>query len=675
MNVKFYLLGLIAGSLSLTNCSKEELTESGANSFQKEYTATFVSGDVVNNGTRTAYDPQMHGIHFKDKENLSAFIWDNNNALANSPEAAIRTAGDPAHITVNYTAAADATDHNFLFIHPFADNYDFKVAEQKLHFRLKKNQNPGNNLFDTTQDYVISQAINKKTTATPEDLSPVMFTRLFTFLKFKIDCSQAGNTGINATGKVQRVILKSTGSELTCKNLVLNLSDMSITPGIENDKPVTWFDSAEAVYTNRPFENGIVEVCFVVNPTTLDNFTLTIETDKQTIVEKRQVNWNLESNKLYCVDVKATSITNKDLSTYDKIGVEIDGTTYNDQSTGFRTYKSGETIQPSEGVAFINGDVITADASRSVSGDLVIIGNDPSKPSKITFKQGKGINYWALRNRGGKIIFKNVIIDASELNTGDKLFECSNATGGIGTFYFEDCFIKLPSITSKDGTKTKPMQLFAFSKTATEKEHIPGRIIVKNSVIELNTEGCNAEFNLFQMQGTKIQDCSNFKEFTFTNNKIYCTTTVEKHNGLLRLEDNAKADNLALTLSNNIIVDCGCYMGLFRMGASVKSLVANENILYNNAKKDIAVIGFKTIYKPANPLIADAATCKNQAYAEQEKEPGQPYIWRMAQTGQDDICPQNNQLPQANPAPLTIVDQKTGNFTVTAQGNYGPKKK
>ncbi len=570
MNVKFYLLGLIAGSLSLTNCSKEELTEGGTNSFSEEYTATFASGEIGENNTRTAFDEKTQTIHFKDQENLTSFVWDENNKEATVSNPATRVAGTPATVTVKYAADPASTKHNFLFVHPYLTKTVGEVEQLTMHLnadhtqltnvRLAKNQYPKDQLYDVNQDLVIStQQTLDANTSSENTLKPVYFTRVFAFLRFEIDASKI--QGMDPSGKITNVEFTAPeGTKLTSRNLNVDLSTYE--PILSES-----FSAVNASYTpSRAFVNNKASICFVVNPIKINGpIKIVIKTDKQVITETRDVNWDLLRNRINTTEFGKGTVDIKDQtapveSNYFTKGVTINGQEYSGKMTDTNLNKVSHFTKNTKdtkiragkyNVFFIDPDApaISNLHDIGVSNKIVLIGNDPSSKTDLKF-----INYWGLKKAStAEIYFKNMRVDLTGIPT-NYAFNMQDATEAAGAkvLCFEDCEIICDKTL---------LTAYKCSNNACVEQ-----IIFRNCKISY-TGSKNFQLITLTHASATSPNYAGFKGITFSNNIIYATqTTLNKDNKTAPLNvslffqpiENEDLTNFVITCTDNTFVNfCG----------------------------------------------------------------------------------------------------------------------
>ena len=242
-----------------------------------------------------------------------------------------------------------------------------------------------------------------------------------------------------------------------------------------------------------------------------------------------------------------------DPNDYYNAGVEINGIPYDKNSKGARLLEFASdatedklqmTFPGSATVSFIGKnessyDLYTKrDGGATIAADHVLIGRYANERPVI--KLG---NYIALRNVGGTVAFKNLVIDCTELP--DKvnysfLITSSNdgsQVGGLGTFVFEDCEIifSKPAVISLSGVAANSI----------------GNMIFRNCKIAY-TGTANSNFIVANQTDLKGQD--GFQSLVFENNIIYMTTEALASCVIFNGQNNTFS-NMDISFDRNTVVN------------------------------------------------------------------------------------------------------------------------
>lgn len=358
-----------------------------------------------------------------------------------------------------------------------------------------------------------------------------------------------------------------------------------------------------------------------------------------------------------------------DPNDYYTYGVEINGVRYDQNTEGAKIFE----VKPdaaedailavgSGGIVFVDDKSETYDAMAPASGqgiskDLVIIGRYAD--SKPVFKIPK---YWALRNVGGIVAFKNLKVDASVL-TDNYLFNATNATGGLETLVFEDCEITFEKI-------------FLTMASAAESTGI-GNIIFRNCKLRFTGGGTNYSFITLK---TIESGLDKFKSLVFENNIIYSTKGDAGPAITLFLQDNATTamggslSNLAITCTNNTFVDFISYGGslvgsaYFYVG-KIGSVNFSKNILCASATKWISVMRVLYDYNTNAPWPQiNLDRTENKVYG----ATGWKLYFDTAGTGSYKPDGVANSYTKLNDDPLSVNDPANGRFVVASEyAGYG----
>lgn len=349
-----------------------------------------------------------------------------------------------------------------------------------------------------------------------------------------------------------------------------------------------------------------------------------------------------------------------DVNDYYVAGVEINGVVYSSQSEGavVKTLAADATenmvVAPSEGgVIFLEDESdsfdFTQTSSQALTKDLVLIGRYADR--KTTYKMEK---YSALRNREGKVIFKNLKIDASSIT--NYVFNCGSATqqGGVSELVFEDCEINYNKI------------LITFYNAAAD-SYI-GDMVFRNCKIRYDGTDNTHTFIISQVDA----GLSNFKSMTFENNIFYAknstltaSTIFQQSNAANQSSLSGSLENCHIKFNNNTMADfisfgtsTGC--SYFAIG-KYASLQVKNNIFYSSeTTKYPSIVRVYHQYTewPSWELSATENVCYGTAG------------WKLFYYGSDwAIYPEggNKTITKAAESPLTTVDKTNGTFVKAAE--------
>lgn len=237
-------------------------------------------------------------------------------------------------------------------------------------------------------------------------------------------------------------------------------------------------------------------------------------------------------------------------------GVEVNGSYYDQNSEGARLleFASDATedklqinLPGSATVSFIGKnessyDLYTKrDGGATISADHIFIGRYTDERPVI--KIG---NYIALRNVGGTVAFKNLVVDCTETPVNYSFLITSNndgsQVGGLENLIFEDCEIifSKPAVVSLSGAAANSI----------------GNMIFRNCKIAY-TGTANSNFILGNMAG--LTGADGFKSLVFENNIIYMTNealaTCVLFNGFVNSSQDYAFSNMAIKFTHNTVVN------------------------------------------------------------------------------------------------------------------------
>lgn len=359
-----------------------------------------------------------------------------------------------------------------------------------------------------------------------------------------------------------------------------------------------------------------------------------------------------------------------DPNDYYAAGVEIGGVRYDRNSEGAQliTVAADATADvelplTTGGVLFVDdqSDTYMAGTTKSAAAvkDVVVVGRYSTAKTEIMMKQ-----YWALRNPGGLLAFKNVKIDA--VGIGNYIFNATDQgadVGGMGTLLFEECEISFD-------------KAFLSMYNAAASAGI-GNIVFRNCY--LRYEGTAGTYAFISLQKTNA-GLDLFRSLVFENNVIYSTAGAATPSAIsLFYQDNAATQsslagslsNLALTFTHNTLVDfisfgSGVGSSYFHVG-KIGSVTFLKNLLYSNrTDKYVAVMRVLYDYNAHGPWPSiDLGRLDNKAYGTSG--------WKLYYDASGAVKPEGvNTYPKLTDNPLTTCDTANGIFVKDASvADYG----
>lgn len=664
MKTRFFLFALMLGAWSLSGCSKDEAAEP-TRPENGTITLTFPVEDPAAPQSRTAVKDDGT-IGFTASENMTAHIW----AVVNGAKVksangktATRKAGTPSTVTVTHDAVTGASEYGYVFVSPNTNAAKIdETAFNTLTVHLGESQTPTAASFDAKQDVLVSKPVTVAVTdpagtTNKAQLEAIQFKRLFTFFRLTID----------------RSIVPEIPSGEQIRSVSIEALDPATVLSGDATVPVT-NDPAQLVATFTATSNRVTadygagadftgdkfDAWLVVNPATFTGMRIRIRTTTKVITQTLDTfTCDLQANTINTmtfryVNTPAIVSTITNYTDYYADGVTIDGATYDNATAGAMEVAAGGTISFSANNIFFVTSALTPASSQGITKDIVIIGRYSDERAKLPFQA-----YWALRNAGGKVIFKNVDIDFAGVSNS-YCFNLSSSgaqTGGLGTLLFEDCNLSLPT------------QKSLLTLNGVMSAQCPERIVFKNCKIRLSTPTTTYYFINLDNSAKDNTELSNLREIRFENNVVYCPSD-GFNSSLVSAAGNltanrAGASNLDLTFTNNTLVNVGYYMGLFKFGNALKSVAFEKNILTHSGK-DTALLGVSVDYATVSGTTAPLQSADNLTFGRK---------WRLNSTANTAITmPAGNECTNAADDPLPVRDLATGTFTRSEQavaGNYG----
>ena len=339
---KILLYGSTAAVLMLLASCSTDSTEPSAPAV-RTITRTFPVNETIGSAhdTRTAYENGQIG--FTDNEHLGAYVWSEElDKNAGGVGLATRTPGSPATITVSHNAISGASAYTYVFVSPYKYNHSLYRAAPTV--TLNPVQHPTPTTFDPSQDILVSQPVTGPAGGnTSPVLNEVVFKRLFTFFRLKIDRSKfTGDITLAEGEKIRSVTItapEGTALAGTAKVTIEKAYDATTFNFTEPSNSVTADYGTDGEALNA---DGTFDVWFVVNPVTFNGLTIEVRTSAQTITQtfselialdfKASGINTLTFQPANTANIKtvATSITND----YYTGGVEIEGVIYDQDSPG-----------------------------------------------------------------------------------------------------------------------------------------------------------------------------------------------------------------------------------------------------------------------------------------------------------------------------------------------------
>ena len=682
---KTLLYGSTAAVLMLLASCSTDSTEPSAPAV-RTITRTFPVNETIGSAhdTRTAYENGQIG--FTDNEKLGAYVWEDvaDGVNATGVTAATRTPGSPATITVSHDAISGASAYTYVFVSPYKYNHSLYRAAPTV--TLNPVQHPTPTTFDPSQDILVSQPVTGPAGGnTSPVLNEVVFKRLFTFFRLKIDRSKfTGDITLAEGEKIRSVTItapEGTALAGTAKVTIEEAYDATTFTFTEPSNSVTadYGTDGEAFNTD-----GTFDVWFVVNPVAFNGLTIEVRTSAQTITQT--------FNEQVALDFKASGINtlnfqpanNSNISTastsavtdYFKEGVEIEGVIYSESSDN-KTNKTANApdtelgLSSTTNVYFLDdggnpdNSFAISTANNYIQTTSVFIGRYADHKTKLNLK-----NQFHLRNRDAVFAFKNLEIDMHN-GSNNQLFTLTDATGGAKTLIFEDC----------DITFGNNKNLFATYSSVTEDSYIEN-IIFRNCRLRYEP-GTENNYALFKLTNHIKSGLENFKTLVFENNVLYSNEKGSTKAISLfyqqppQTEATGSLSNLKITCRNNTFLDliatgsggtnpAGMGSAYFQVD-QIGSVEFTGNMLYSEASDKYATImrvthDYGSTWNHINLGRTENATVGTKG-------------WKLYFDGTNtptSYYPEKQTYPQKQDSPLSEYDPANGIFKVSpAYDGYG----
>lgn len=681
---KILLYGSTAAVLMLLASCSTDSTEPSAPAV-RTITRTFPVNETIGSAhdTRTAYENGQIG--FTDNEHLGAYVWSEDlDKNAGGVGLATRTPGSPATITVSHNAISGASAYTYVFVSPYKYNHSLYRAAPTV--TLNPVQHPTPTTFDPSQDILVSQPVTGPAGGnTSPVLNEVVFKRLFTFFRLKIDRSKfTGDITLAEGEKIRSVTItapEGTALAGTAKVTIEEAYDATTFTFTEPSNTVTADYGTDGEALNA---DGTFDVWFVVNPVAFNGLTIKVQTSAQTITQT--------FSELIALDFKASGINtltfqpanNANISTtstsavtdYFKEGIEIEGVIYSESSEN-KTNKTANApdtelgLSSTTNVYFLDdggnpdNSFAISTSNNYVQTTSVFIGRYADHKTKLNLK-----NQFHLRNRDAIFAFKNLEIDMRN-GANNQIFTLTTATGGAKTLIFEDC----------DITFGNNKNLLATYSSVTEDTYIEN-IIFRNCRLRYEPGDVN-NYALIKLTNHLKSGLVNFKTLVFENNVLYSNEKGSTKAVSLFYQQPPQAgatgslSNLKITCRNNTFLDliatgsggtnpAGMGSAYFQVD-QIGSVEFTGNMLYSEASDKYATImrvthDYGSTWDHINLGRTENATVGTKG-------------WKLYFDGTNtptSYYPEKETYPQKQDSPLSEYDPANGIFKVSpAYDGYG----
>ena len=682
---KILLYGSTAAVLMLLASCSTDSTEPSAPAV-RTITRTFPVNETIGSAhdTRTAYENGQIG--FTDNEHLGAYVWSEElDKNAGGVGLATRTPGSPATITVSHNAISGASAYTYVFVSPYKYNHSLYRAAPTV--TLNPVQHPTPTTFDPSQDILVSQPVTGPAGGnTSPVLNEVVFKRLFTFFRLKIDRSKfTGDITLAEGEKIRSVTItapEGTALAGTAKVTIEEAYDATTFTFTEPSNTVTADYGTDGEALNA---DGTFDVWFVVNPVAFNGLTIKVQTSAQTITQtfSEQVALDFKASGINTLNFQPAN--NSNISTastsavtdYFKEGVEIEGVIYSENSEN-KTNKTANApdtelgLSSTTNVYFLDdggnpdNSFVISTANNYIQTTSVFIGRYADHKTKLNLK-----NQFHLRNRDAIFAFKNLEIDMRN-GANSQLFTMTNDVGGAKTLIFEDC-----DITFGNGKS-----LLASYSSTKEGSYVEN-IIFRNCKLRYEP-GTETSYALFKLTESLKSGLSGFRTMAFENNVLYSRMGENVSSAFTLLFQTHQASltgslsNLSITCTNNTFVDLISYgsgasnpagMGsaYFQMD-QIGSVLFSKNVLYATAAKYVSIMRVTYDYNTNGPWPnIDLDKAGNIVYGTSG--------WKMYFDGSNNptsYYPEKGTYSKKTESPLSTNDPATGTFVVAAEyAGYG----
>lgn len=681
---KILLYGSTAAVLMLLASCSTDSTEPSAPAV-RTITRTFPVNETIGSAhdTRTAYENGQIG--FTDNEHLGAYVWSEElDKNAGGVGLATRTPGSPATITVSHNAISGASAYTYVFVSPYKYNHSLYRATPTV--TLNPVQHPTATSFDPAQDILVSQPVTGPAGGnTSPVLNEVVFKRLFTFFRLKIDRSKfTGDITLAEGEKIRSVTItapEGTALAGTAKVTIEEAYDATTFTFTEPSNTVTADYDTDGEALNA---DGTFDVWFVVNPVAFNGLTIEVRTSAQTITQtfSEQVALDFKASGINTLNFQPAN--NSNISTtstsavtdYFKEGVEIEGVIYSENSEN-KTNKTANAPDTELGLSSTTNVYFLDDggnpdnsfaintSNNYVQTTSVFIGRYADHKTKLNLN-----NQFHLRNRDAIFAFKNLEIDMRD-GANNQIFTLTTATGGAKTLIFEDC----------DITFGNNKNLLATYSSVTEDTYIEN-IIFRNCRLRYEPGEVN-NYALIKLTNHLKSGLVNFKTLVFENNVLYSNEKGSTKAVSLFYQQPPQAgatgslSNLKITCRNNTFLDliatgsggtnpAGMGSAYFQVD-QIGSVEFTGNMLYSEASDKYATImrvthDYGSTWDHINLGRTENATVGTKG-------------WKLYFDGTNtptSYYPEKQTYPQKQDSPLSEYDPANGIFKVSpAYDGYG----
>ena len=221
-----------------------------------------------------------------------------------------------------------------------------------------------------------------------------------------------------------------------------------------------------------------------------------------------------------------------------------------------------------EGIYFVDSDVTGVSYKRFGLKNLIIIGTDVDKQSKLPVS-----DYFNIGREGGKgLALKNIEMDLSSY-TAAYVVNAGNEESTLDYVIFDQCKAAFPN------TGNKNFNVVQLSNKANI--HIKNIVFYGNKFAFNPSTGNTFLVNLSPADGTKY---SGYESFTCSNNVLYASQSAQGISGFSLLQanlDETKLDAIySLSVNNNTIVNLYSKNAMMRMRAV--NIVSKANLMWND---------------------------------------------------------------------------------------------
>ena len=225
-----------------------------------------------------------------------------------------------------------------------------------------------------------------------------------------------------------------------------------------------------------------------------------------------------------------------------------------------------------EGIYFVDSDVTGVSYKRFGLKNLIIIGTDVDKQSKLPVS-----DYFNIGREGGKgLALKNIEMDLSSY-TAAYVVNAGNEESTLDYVIFDQCKAAFPN------TGNKNFNVVQLSNKANI--HIKNIVFYGNKFAFNPSTGNTFLVNLSPADGTKY---SGYESFTCSNNVIYASQSGQGISNFSLLQanlDETKLDVISnLTVNNNTFVNIYSMNAMMRMRA--ENITSNSNLIWNDYDTD-----------------------------------------------------------------------------------------